>query len=245
MKRQLVRSTALLAALVLLCSLSGRAAAPTSAALPEVAAAPMVFDGPLPASPAVDAEWFTGAVFLGGVRVQGLRDSGLLPAAGFLAPDGLNVRAARSEAVFFSRNGQRLTLAQALEGTGYKNVYIMLGVNEASWMEEDSFYAECAGLIDDLRALLPEAGIYVLPPIPVTVTRAAAQAPGNDRLARCGELLRRLAREKRVYLVDTAEVLTTAGGALDGAYSENDGLRLNERGNALLAEYLRTHTAGD
>lgn len=243
MKRQFVRASALLLAAVLLFAAFG-AAAPARAVLPEVVPAPMVFDGPLPASPAVDPDWFAGAVFLGDTRFQGLQESGLLPAARFLAPEGLNLRAARNEAVF-PTDGGRVTLAQALENTRYTRVYLLFGVNEAAWMDEDDFYAEYAGLIDDVRALLPGAEVCLLSLLPVTANRSAARPPDNGLLTRRSELVSRLAQEKRVYLIDPAPSLTAASGALDRAYSEDDGLRLNSRGNELLAECLRTHTAGD
>lgn len=243
MKRQFARASALLLALALLSAASG-AAAPAQATLPEVVPAPMVFEGPLPASPAVDPDWFNGAVFLGGVRAQGLQESGLLPAARFLTPEGLNLRSARSEAVF-PVDGGRVTLAQALENTGYTRVYLLFGVNEAAWMDENDFYMEYAGLIDDVRALLPGAQVYLLSLLPVTTIRSAARSPDNGLLARRNELVSRLAQEKRVCLIDPASSLTAASGALDRAYSESDGLQLNSQGNELLAECLRTHTAGD
>jgi len=239
----MVRTSALLLALALLSTTFG-SAAPAKATLPEVVPAPMLFEGPLPASPAVDPDWFAGAVFLGGVRAQGLEESGLLPKARFLTPEGLNLRSARSEAVFPVGDG-RVTLAQALENTGYTRVYLMFGVNEAAWMDENSFYTEYAGLIDDVRSLLPGAQVYLLSLLPVTVIRSAAQSPGNELLTRRGELVKRLAKEKRACLIDPAPSLTAASGALDRAYSESDGLQLNELGNELLAECLRTHTADD
>lgn len=243
MRRHLSRLLALTLALALLPVLPGTAAAPGSYTLPEVVDAPMVFDRPLPASPAVSADWFSDAVFLGGTRTQGLKDSGLLTGGLWLTPEGLNVSSARTEAVF-SIDGNKLTLAQVLEGTGYQKVYLSLGLNEASWMDETSFYTAFSGLIDDLRALLPGCGIYVQTILPVTVTRAAARIPDNALLHSRSELLRRLAREKQVYLVDAAAALTAASGALAKEHSQADGLQLNADGNAILARYLRTHTAG-
>ncbi len=244
MRRRLARLSALLLVLILIPALPGMAAAPTSRTLPEVADAPMLFDRPIPASPAVDVNWFSDAVFLGGARAQGLKDSGLLNGGLWLTPEGLNVRSARTEAVF-SVDREKRTLSQALEGTGYKKVYLSLGLNEAPWMDEASFYTEFSGLIDDLRALLPECGIYVETIIPVTVARAAARTPDNTLLANRSELLRRLAREKKVYLVDTAAPLTAASGALAKEYALEDGLLLSAEGNAVLAQCLRTHTARD
>lgn len=241
MKRHFFRPLLLSLALALPLSLSGMAAAP-SATLPEVVDAPMLFDRPLPASPAVDPGWFSDAVFIGDSRGRDLEQAQLLQTGLWLTEVGLNVRTVRTDAVF-TVNGQKLTLKQALEGKSFRKVYVMLGVNEASWMDENTFYNEYSALIDDLRALLPGAGIYIQTLIPVTVARAAARAPDNVLLASRSSLLRRLAQEKQVYLVDSAAPLTAASGALSKEYS-TDGLHLNADGIALLSRCLRTHTAG-
>lgn len=210
--------------------------------LPEVVAAPFVFDRPLPASPAVGAGWFSGAVFIGDVRLQELTGAGLFQPGLSLAQGGLNLRDLRWGTPF-SRDGGRASLAQMLEGCPYRRVYLLLGFNEASWMGEEEFYGEYSGLIDDLRRLLPGAEVYVQTLIPVTVSRSAARAPDNGLLARCSALLVRLAREKRVYLVDVGGYFTGSGGTLTPSLS-TDGLHLTAEGNAQWFQYLRTHTMG-
>lgn len=216
-------------------------AAPASAGhLPEVIPAPAVFDRPLAAGPAVPLRWFDDAVFIGDSRAQGLRDY-LGDAHGlWLTQMGLNVRTARTSSAF-SVDGRQLSVAQALEGRRWGKIYLTLGVNEAAWMEEDTFYQEYAGLIDDLRRLQPHVPIYLQTILPVTLSRAAARAPDNDLLAHRSQLLIRLAREKRVYLIDTASALTGPSGALPSEYSA-DGLHLSDSGNRAWLSYLRTHT---
>ena len=117
-----------------------------------------------------------------------------------------------------------------------------MGLNvRTAWMEEETFYREYAALIDDLRRIQPHVPIYLQTIIPVTLSRAAARAPGNDLLAHHSQLLVRLAREKRVYLVDTAAPLTGSNGALPSDYSA-DGLHLSDEGNKVWLDCLRTHT---
>lgn len=208
--------------------------------LPDVVPAPFVYDRPLPASPAVSVDWFDDAVVIGDSRAQGLREYMGDPGGLWLTQMGLNVRTARTSSAFLV-NGRQVSIAQALEGGSWGKIYLTLGVNEAAWMEEETFYREYAALIDDLRRIQPHVPIYLQTIIPVTLSRAAARAPGNDLLAHHSQLLVRLAREKRVYLVDTAAPLTGSNGALPSDYSA-DGLHLSDEGNKVWLDCLRTHT---
>lgn len=229
-------------ALILALSLAslGHAASRPSSHLPQVVPAPFVFDSPLPASPAVPLSWFDDAVIIGDSRAQGLRDYLGDPGGLWLTQMGLNVRTARTSTAFLV-DGQRVSVAQAMEGERWGKVYLTLGVNEAAWMEEETFLREYAGLIDDLRRLQPHIPIYLQTIIPVSLTRSASRPPGNDLLASRSALLIQLAREKGVYLVDAGAALTGSGGALPSAYSA-DGLHLGDEGNRAWLEYLRTHT---
>ena len=231
-----------LLALFLFSVLPGAVARAPAGSLPQVVDAPVLFDRPVPAGADVGAAWFSDAVFLGDSRTTNLKDSNSLEGGLWLSLSGLNVRTARTYSDF-SVDGQALSIAQALEGKNYPKIYIALGVNEASWMADADFYAEYAGLIDDLRALLPDASIYIQTILPVTVARAAARSPDNALLSSRNDLLRRLAREKRVYLVDAAAALTAENGALPREYSE-DGLHLNPLACQIWADYLKTHTVG-
>ena len=230
--------------LALLLIFPGQAAhAPTlSSLLPQVVDAPFVFERPIPASRPVSAGWFSDAVFMGDARMAELVAAGLFQPGLNLSQMGLNVRDLRSGAPF-SLGGERASLSQMLEGRSFQKVYLMLGFNEASWMNEQEFYREYAGLIDDLRELLPGVQVYIQTLIPVTVSRAAALAPDNLLLSTRSDLLARLAQDKQVYLVDVGSAFTELNGALPPNLSA-DGLHLTDEGNQLWFEYLRTHTMG-
>lgn len=233
---------ALLAPLLLmLLSLTGQAS-PRSSTLPLVVDAPMVFDYPLPPSAPVSDQWFSDAVFIGDSRTEDLLSSHLFQPGLALAQTGLSVRSIRSEAVFASGN-ERLTLFQALWGGTYTKVYLALGFNEASWMEEEDFYREYGGLIDDLQSLLPHAQIYLQTLIPVTLSRAATQSPDNAMLANRSALIRRLAHDKQAYLLDVSAAFTGINGDLSPSLS-SDGLHLTSQGNSQWYDYLCTHTMG-
>lgn len=240
MSRPLRRVLPLALTLSLFTATLGHAAPKPSSHLPQVVPAPFVFEKPLPASAPVPLTWFDDAVIIGDSRAQGLRDYLGEPEGLWLTQMGLNVRTARTSTAFLV-DGRRVSVAQAMEGKRWGKVYLTLGVNEAAWMEEETFLREYAGLIDDLRAIQPHIPIYLQTIIPVTLSRASARAPGNDLLAGHSALLIRLAREKGVYLVDAAAALTGPSGALPAEYSA-DGLHLSDEGNRIWLSFLRTHT---
>lgn len=240
--RQSLRRLVCLSAVTVLLSCVLAWDAGEESTLPVVVDAPMVFEAPLPPCAAVPGDWFDDAVFLGEARSEELIGSGLFLPGLALAQMGLNVRSVQEDAVFAFGN-ERRTLAQALGEGRYGKIYLMLGFNETVWMEEREFYREYAGLIDQVRQLLPQAQIYIQTLIPVTFSRSSLQMPDNAALYGRSELIRRLAREKEIYLLDPSAVLVQANGALDTDLSA-DGFRLNEKGNALWYQYLRTHTMG-
>lgn len=210
--------------------------------LPQEVDVPLNLQRPLPASRPVSAGWFSDAIFIGDARLAELVSSGLFQPGLSLAQGGLNLRGLRDGELLL-RDGRRASLEEALEGSPLRKVYLMLGFNEAPWMSEDDFYAEYAALIDQLRALLPGTKIYLQTLIPVTLSRAAVQAPGNELLARRSALILLLAREKGTYLVTAGSCLMDANGALASDLS-TDGLHLTPQGNTLWFQYLRTHTMG-
>lgn len=226
--------------LLLLCAFPSQATAPreTHSTLPEVVDAPLLFQAPVPAAPAVTEDWFADAVFLGDPRLlamaAGAKAQGLV-----LSFSDINVQNARTKNGYTDASR---TLSQVLGGGEWGKIYIMLGLNEAAWMDEATFTREYGGLIDDLRAILPQAKIYIQTLIPVTSFRSVAQSPSNTLLARRNYLLALLVQEKQVYLVDAAAPFTQPGG-LDPALSE-DGLYLTEEGCERWLSYLRTHTVG-
>lgn len=242
MKKGAPRLLALGLSLLALFSLPGQASEMAVASrLPQVVDAPLQFERPVPPAAPVDKDWFADAVFVGDTRLEGLRE--VLEPGLILTHSQVNVRSAQQENCFLLSDGQSVTLAKALSGGGWGKVYLLLGLNEASWMDEGAFYREYAQLIGTLRDLLPGAAIYIQTLIPVTAYRSAAQSPSNQLLSRRSELLAQVAQAERVYLVDAATALSGADGALSSDLS-GDGLQLTAEATGLWGAYLQTHTVG-
>lgn len=208
--------------------------------LPQVAEPPIRYGYPLPQTDPVGDEWFSDAVVMGDSRTEGLLlYSGLEVGLG-LSKVGLNVSTALNRASFHI-NGQDVTLETALRGGAWTKVYIMLGINEAGWMNKDKFYSNYCGIVDVVRQELPDAQIYIQTIPPVSAKRSAGSGPSNDKIAAFNDLIVKMCAEKEVYLVDVAAAFTEPDGCLSSQNS-SDGLHFKKAAMTAWIHYLESHT---
>ena len=139
-------------------------------------------------------------------------------------------------------NGQKDTPLEALKQKEYGKVYILLGINELGWYNDQRFYNSYAQLIDLVRAAQPEAQIYLQTLLPVTAEKSERHEwLKNEKITVYNDLISQLAREKEVYLVDAHAALADETGALPAEESV-DGVHLTRSGYQIWAGYLRRHT---
>ena len=225
-----------------------------SPALPQPPAAPLrplPEPSPLPETPydygqpvsegsAVDLSWFGDAAFIGDSRTEGLLlYTGVRP-AGRLACRGLNVHTARTKA-FVAAGEARQTALEALESGTYSKIYLMLGINELGWESGQRFYEHYSKLLELVREAQPAAQVYLQTLIPVTAAKSAEGTYTNARVQVYNDLIRTLAREKEVYLLDIWSAFAGGDGALPAGES-SDGIHLFPRYYERWLTYLQTHT---
>lgn len=234
------RGAALLSLLGLLslpCTAVGRS---YYTSLPEVAEPPFLFAGAIPASDPVGMEWFADAAFIGGSQTGSLMTYRPLQAGLWLTREDLS--AANAAQLTFPVNGRELSLADSLGESGCTKLYLMLGPGDAG-ATDDSFRAAYGALIDTMRAALPRARIYLQTFLPVTADWAQRVGPTNETIRHRNELLRQVAQDKGVYLVDVAAAFTAPNGALPDHLSV-EGLHVTTEGHYIWVQYLRSHTVG-
>lgn len=122
-------------------------------------------------------------------------------------------------------NGEKMTALEGLERGAYGKVYVMLGVNELGWYNDQRYYDNYADLIDLIREVQPEAQIYLQTLIPVTSKKSAGSYINNPQILVYNDIIAQLAEEKQVFLVDVWSAFAEADGALDEAGSV-DGVHL-------------------
>lgn len=214
---------------------------PEEPVLPPEEPDPYDFTQPVPLSDEVDRSYFDDAVFIGDSRTDGLMIYTGLSNATFYTYKGLTVSGVFTDEVI-QLDGKDVTAMEALEKTDFAKVYIMFGVNEAGWKSGKTFADKYGEIVDAVRALNPDAVIYVQSILPVS--REVSETHPyvtNEKLSTFNDLLREMAAEKEAYFVDTAAAVADEEGFLpdDAAV---DGIHPNKAYCGKWLSYLQTHT---
>ena len=218
---------------------------PTPTPEPEPDYPPYEFGTPLEESePVGDDSFFDGAVFLGDSRTEGLQLFSGLKHGDFYWARGMTVfRSDSQDHRVFEVDGQELTLIGALSQKPYDAVYIMIGVNELGYTAEQ--YERGLGeMLDKVLAAQHDAVVYLqtLPPINDAIARKSGLASyiNNAQVTLFNEAIVRVAAEKKVVLLDTAEVYRDEDGQLISELAA-DGCHFTYGGYSRWADYLRCH----
>ena len=109
---------------------------------------------------AVDAGYFSDAVFIGDSRTVGLHDYGGLNDSTFYATVGMNVYNLWTEK-FCEVDGEKVTLEEALKAKKYGKIYFQIGINEMGRGTLDGFMTAYEDSVEKFRELQPDAVIFV------------------------------------------------------------------------------------
>lgn len=195
-------------------------------------------------SESVELSYFDDAAFVGDSLTDGLLIYSELNTtrAANLSHQGLNVLTAVTEPVL-TRGEEKVSVVDALKSGTYRKVYILLGVNELGWYNDQRFYDTYADLVDHVKENAPEATIYLQTLLPVTAAKSASHDYfNNEKILVYNDLIAKLAQEKGVYLLDTHVSVMDDSGVLP-ADGSSDGIHLTRSYYAKWLDYLRTHTA--
>lgn len=202
------------------------------------------FSSPVPQCDPVDDEYFSDAVFLGDSRTEGFALFSGLTTMTTYASRGLNVSTVFTDASI-DLNGTMVTAIDALKSTSFGKLYIMFGLNEAGWSSTDYFIEEYGRIIDEARAVNPDAVIYIQSVLPVTKSFSDSSDTFNKpRIDEYNSLLMKLAQDKQAYYVNCAEAVADSEGYLPEG-SATDGIHFGVPQAQAWLEYLKTHTVSN
>ena len=199
------------------------------------------FSAPVPESPPVEDSYFDDAVFIGDSRAEGLiLNTGLTNATAYVHK-GLTVDTVFTEPVI-NKDGQKLSVMDALKSTQFSKVYIMLGINETGWVYSQIFQSKYGDIIDSIREINPSAIIYIQGIMPVSNKVSSTHSYiTNDRINEYNLLLQELAEEKQVYYIDTENAVASEDGSLPEDAAA-DGIHLVKGYCEKWLDYLKTHS---
>lgn len=202
------------------------------------------FSRPAPESPAVDNSYFADAAFVGDSRTDGFLIYSGIGCGKNLTSNGLSIFKL-GEKKALTMDGQKYTLLEALALEEYGKVYLSLGVNELGYHDDEGFYNSYCQAIDQIRALQPQAVIYIQGLIPLN-EELIVQTSGrtyltNEHLRVYNELMKKAAQEKQVVFLDLYPEFVDENGQLP-AEDSRDGVHLYSGPCKEWLEYLKTHT---
>ena len=194
-------------------------------------------------SVSVDDSYFSDAVFIGDSRMEGFRNTSGITQGTFLTSIGMSIESF-STTIFTTDYGQ-VTAYQALSGTQYAKIYIMLGTNDLGYTPWSEFTAEFEGILEQIHKLQPDAIIYICCCIYIEQDNLqSGYDPSyvnndnvrtiNAHLVQCCEDL------DYCHYLNLNEVLTDGYGELPSG-STADGVHMYDEYNKLMLDYLKSH----
>lgn len=205
------------------------------------AAASYDYSKPVPVCDAVGDDYFDDAVFIGDSRTEGMiLNTGLWNTTAYVYK-GLMVNTVFTKPVI-KKDGEKISVMDALKTTDFSKVYIMFGINETGWAYSRVFQEKYGDIIDAIQDINPRALIYIQGIMPVSdKVSSEHQYITNAKISEYNRLLQELAKEKQVYYIDTENAVISADGSLpeDAAY---DGIHLVKEYCEKWLDYLKTHT---
>ncbi len=188
----------------------------------------------------VGEEFFADATFIGNSLMQGFEAYSGIENTTVLAGKGLSVETVFTKKVVGSGNGQT-TVLEALKNTKHKKVYLMFGINELEWPNENKFKERYGELIDNIKKICPGDDIYIESILPIGAKRINKEKHfDNEQVAHFNALLQGLAAEKRVYYLAVDEAYKDENGNLFEDAS-TDGLHLKKSYVKMWVDYLKSH----
>lgn len=202
-------------------------------------------DSPIEYFPAVDDidDDFGDAVFIGNSRTVGLGMNCGKPLATFYASTGLNVDTIATSATINLDNGTKGTVYDALGQKQFRRVFIMFGINEIGWPYWDGFETRYEAVIERVRALQPEAKIYVQSVLPVN-SLAVNKDPvfTTENVDAINEYVRRAAEAQGAIYLDVNSVFREADGSLPMDAAPTDGIHMVKKYCLVWLKYLADNT---
>ena len=223
-------------------------ATPTPTPTPEPTPTPVPaldFTQPVPESEEVEMDYFSDALFIGDSRTDGLRLYSGIQGADFYCYKGLTIFEV-DERKIVELNGNSYSVVEALEkGPQYAKIYISLGVNELGYYNDDAYHQAFSEFLDTVKALQPDAIIYLENLVPVNPQKCAEYKQpsyvNNDRVAAYNAIYPQLATEHQVALLDVASALSDENGILP-ADATADGVHFTKAWYQKWLAYLMNHT---
>lgn len=221
--------------------------APTATPEPESTQPPSEPEAvqPVPEGEKAEMDWFSDAVFIGDSRTEGFKLYSGISGADFLDYTGITTFDVVNEKRVIREGDKKVSVLEALGRKRYGKVYLSLGVNELGYFDAERFAAAYGQIVDAVRALQPDAALYIQSIIPVNTGKCKANDipyyVTNEGIASYNAALEQLAAEKKTLYLKVSEALVDETGEVPREDSA-DGVHFQKSGYEKWLDYLMTHT---
>ena len=181
----------------------------------------------------VDESWFDDALFIGDSHIEGFCDYAGVPNATYYFKRGLDIWSVMSKSFV----GGKQTIPQALSQRQFGKIYIMLGINEIGRGTTESYAAQYADVVAQLRELQPNAVIYIQAIFHTSQKKSDSSIYNNDTINARNAAISTIADGQHVFFVDCNAVFDDENGTLTSAYS-GDGVHVKAPYYTMWRDYL-------
>ena len=196
----------------------------------------MVFD-----TPQVDNSYFDDAVFVGDSLTEGLKLYNSLSPNRFLSYIGMSMYGIDNKKFPDANGNPAYNAIDMIAASNANKVYIMLGTNDEISPKAQGYYIDnYTRFIDNIRAVKPNAIIYIQSILPVTPQKETEGRFHNSYIYSYNEALLNLAKEKKCYYLDIKSICADANGNMAAGISP-DGIHLDVTHYQKWFSYLKTH----
>ena len=181
----------------------------------------------------VDASWFDDALFIGDSHIEGFCDYADLHNATYYYKRGLDIWSVMKKSFVDGK----ITLPQALSKQQFGKIYLMLGINEIGYASDESWAAQYAAVVEQLRELQPDALIYIQSILHTSQKKSDSSIFKNETINARNEAVSHLANGKDIFYINCNTVFDDENGALTSTYT-GDGVHMKAPYYTLWRDYL-------
>ena len=174
-----------------------------------------------------DQAVFDDAVFIGNSIFEGLYRFGIITHGVFMTKVGLNVNSIYTDP---PSSGGTAPIMDQITGANYNKVIINLGLNEVGWPSQETFISRYTNIINDIKAKLPGAKVYVIAMTPVTKKYSGSTGADNGinmpNINRTNGMIESMCASTGAIFVPNPSALFDSEGYLP-ADASSDGVHMN------------------
>ncbi|MCD8128688.1 MAG: SGNH/GDSL hydrolase family protein [Oscillospiraceae bacterium] len=143
--------------------------------------------------------------------------------------------------IVYPETGEELTITEAVTQAEPEYLYITLGANGVSFMDEEWFKRDYSALVESIRAASPDTKIVLNSIYPVAASYAHQDEISNEKIRAANGWIEQVATDTGCRFLYSYEAVVDESGNLPEERQNGDGIHLNGEAFTEVMYYIRTH----